>query len=82
LDEYLARHREDMAKGRLFPWTEYEAGALTPERRQEILQALAEGPVYLTGGFSEELKGKGGIERTPYGPTALPHGLQRIKNAR
>jgi maltose O-acetyltransferase len=82
LEEYLARHRENMAKGRLFPWTEYEAGALTPERRQEILQALAEGPVYLTGGFSEELKGKGGTQRTPYDQTALPHGLQRFKNAR
>jgi maltose O-acetyltransferase len=82
LDEYLARHREDMAKGRLFPWNDYKEGALTPERRRELLQALAEGPVYITGGFSEELKGTGGIQRTPYDQTALPHGLQRFKNGR
>lgn len=82
LDEYLARHRENMAKGRLLPWTEYQTGALTPARRQELLQALATGPVYLTGGFSEELKGRGGTQRTPYDHTALPHGLQRFKNTR
>jgi len=79
LDEYLTRHRENLARGRRFPWTEYNSAALTPERRQELHQALAEGPVYITGGFSEELKGGGGTERTPYNRTARPHGMQYLK---
>jgi serine acetyltransferase len=79
LDEYLARHRENAARGRQFPWTEYNLGTLTAERRGEILRALAEGPVYITGGFSEELKGRGGTERTPFGPTAKPNGIEYLK---
>ncbi len=80
LDEYLARHRAAMASGRVFPWTEYNSSALTAERRQELDQALADGPVYLTGGFSEELKGRGGTARTPHDHTALPPGIERFKN--
>jgi maltose O-acetyltransferase len=79
LDEYLARHRERMAKGRPFPWIEYNSEALTPQRREELFSALERGPVYLTGGFSLELQGQGGTERTPYGHTAKPHGLQYMK---
>ena len=80
LDEYLARHIAKLAEGRGFPWTEYNADAWTPERRQELLAALDEGPVYITGGFSEELKGGGGTTRTPYDETAKPHGVQYVKS--
>jgi maltose O-acetyltransferase len=66
LDDYLSRHRNQLASARKFSWTEYNAKALTPERRREMLEALASGPAYVTGGFSEELKGKGGTERTPH----------------
>ena len=69
-----------MASGPVFPWTEYNSNGLTAERRQELDQALAEGPVYLAGGFSEELKGRGGTARTPHDHTALPPGLERRKN--
>ena len=79
LDEYLTRHTSQMAAGRQFPWTEYNTNALTPERRRELLAALEEGPVYITGGFSEELKGRGGTPRTPYDDTARPHGVKYLE---
>jgi maltose O-acetyltransferase len=79
LDEYLERHKSAMAAGRKFPWTEYHSGAWTPQRRQELLAALAEGPVYVTGGFSEELKGGGGTARTPFDKTAKPNGVEYLK---
>jgi maltose O-acetyltransferase len=79
LDEYLERHLAKLAAGRKFPWTEYNANDWTNERRQELLAALREGPVYITGGFSEELKGGGGTARTPYDETAKPNGVQYLK---
>ena len=80
LDEYLERHISKMAAGRQFPWTQYNTSAWTPERRRELLAALDEGPVYITGGFSEELKGGGGTARTPYDETAKPNGVQYLKS--
>ena len=79
LDDYLARHRARIAETAQFPWAKYNIGALTPERRKELLSALETGPCYISGGFSEELKGRGGTGRTPYGPTAKPHGVQYLK---
>jgi maltose O-acetyltransferase len=66
LDDYLSRHREQLASARKFPWIEYNSETLTPERRREMLEALSSAPAYVTGGFTEELKGKGGTERTPH----------------
>ena len=80
LEDYLARHRERMAQTRNFPWSEFNSTALTPAQRQQMLAALAEGPAYITGGFSAELRGQGGTERTPHDHTAKPHGLQYLKN--
>ncbi len=79
LDEYLARHSSGLAAGQKFPWTEYNTNAWTPERRQELLVALERGPVYITGGFSEELKGGGGTARTRYNETAKPNGVEYLK---
>jgi len=79
LDEYLTRHQERMARTQQFPWADYNAGTMTPERLAEIRAAVENGPVYITGGFSEELQGRGGTERTPYGSTALPHGIEYWK---
>jgi maltose O-acetyltransferase len=80
LDEYLARHRERLANTRQFPWAEYNSGALTPARRQELLAAVETGPCYITGGFSLELEGLGGILRTPSDGTAKPYGIQYLRN--
>jgi maltose O-acetyltransferase len=80
LDDYLKRHQDNAARGKRFPWSEYNPDALTPERRQEIIRALAEGPVYITGGFSEELKGGGGTDRTPFDHTAKPNGVEYLKS--
>lgn len=80
LDEYLERHVAKMASARRFPWTEYNVGSLNAERLQELMAALDEGPVYITGGFSEELKGGGGTARTAYDESAKPHGVQYWKS--
>ena len=80
LDEYLARHQASLAVGPRFPWSEYNINDMTPERRQELLTALERGAVYITGGFSEELKGKGGTPRTPFDETAKPNGVQYLKH--
>jgi hypothetical protein len=79
LDEYLERHVERLATAKKFPWTEYNVGSITPERLQELMAALDEGPVYITGGFSEELKGGGGTARTAIGESAKPNGVQYWK---
>jgi maltose O-acetyltransferase len=79
LEDYLARHRAQITQARLFPWSEYGGDSLTLRQRQDILGAIDSGPVYITGGFSEELQGHGGTERTPYDQTAKPHGMQYLK---
>jgi maltose O-acetyltransferase len=79
LDAYLQRHTSQMASRRQFPWIEYNTTVLTPGRRRELLASLNEGPIYITGGFSEELKGGGGTARTKYDETAKPHGVQYLK---
>jgi len=79
LDDYLTQHRERLSQAPQFAWREYNANALTPERMQKIVAAVEKGPVYITGGFSEELKGLGGTERTPYDHTAKPHGIRFLK---
>jgi len=82
LDEYLARHQANMAAGRQFPWPDYNIDVLTPERRTEIMEALGKGPAYVTGGFSAELQGLGGTERTPHDETAEPHGVEYLRQRR
>lgn len=82
LDEYLQRHQAAVASGREFPWLHYNIDVLTPERRREIMDALANGPIYITGGFSEELKGQGGTARTPFDQTAKPHGVEYLRRRR
>ena len=79
LDEYLDRHVAKMATVPQFPWMEYNIAAMTPERLQELMAALDKGPVYITGGFSEELKRAGGTPRTAYDESAKPHGVQYWK---
>lgn len=76
LDEYLAKHRKRLARGPQFPWSEYNPDVLTAARRAEVVAALANGPAYLKGGFSAELEGAGGTQRTPRNGDARPYGMQ------
>jgi len=64
LDEYLERHRAKLAELPCFPYDKYDVGSLTPERRAELVTAVAEGDAYITGGRSAELSGTGGTQRT------------------
>lgn len=65
LDEYLARHRERLARVPVFPYEQYEIHALTPERRAELVAACENGHAYVVGGRAAELRGEGGTPRTP-----------------
>lgn len=64
LDEYLERHRRRLAERPTFDYERYDIRALTPERRAELLRAVADGDAYITGGHSAELRGEGGTPRT------------------
>lgn len=66
LEEYLARHREQLAACSKFKYTDYDLGVLTPERRAELIAAVASGDAYITGGHTEELRGHGGSHRTKF----------------
>jgi maltose O-acetyltransferase len=82
LDEYLARHQASLSTARQFPWSEYNIDVLSPARRAEMIEALAKAPVYVTGGFSAELRGEGGTKRTPYDQTAAPNGVEYLRQRR
>ncbi|HKW09675.1 MAG TPA: acyltransferase [Gemmatimonadaceae bacterium] len=71
LDEYLTKHRERLAGARTFDYTHYDIGALTAERRAELVAACEAGPTYVVGGRSAELRGEGGTPRTGSSPAAL-----------
>jgi maltose O-acetyltransferase len=79
LNDYLTRHQDRLASARQFAWTKYNSGAITPEGIAEIRAAVEQGPAYITGGFSEELRGSGGTERTPSDHTAKPTGVEYWK---
>ncbi len=64
LEEYLTKHREQMAASPCFPYADYDMRALTPERRAELVAACVRGTAYITGGHSAEQAGKGGTPRT------------------
>jgi maltose O-acetyltransferase len=76
LDEYLERHRERMKASVEFPWEDYNPDVLTAARRAEIQAAVRDGPAYLRGGFSAELQGEGGTQRTPSNGDARPYGMK------
>ncbi|MGE0352568.1 MAG: acyltransferase [Gemmatimonadales bacterium] len=64
LEEYLQKHRERMKSRPCFEYLDYDIRVLTPERRKELLAAVADGDAYIVGGHSAELAGKGGTART------------------
>jgi maltose O-acetyltransferase len=64
LEEYLERHRRRIAEKPTFAYTKYDIRALTPDRRTEVLTAVANGDAYIVGGHSAEMRGEGGTPRT------------------
>lgn len=65
LEEYLERHRRRISEKPTFDFARYDLGALTPERRAELVAACAQGDAYMLGGHSAELRGEGSTPRTP-----------------
>jgi maltose O-acetyltransferase len=76
LDEYLERHRKALAERPRFPYAEYDIRSLSPERRAELVRAVAEQDAYIVGGRAAELAGRGGTARTASTP-ALPPPVRR-----
>jgi maltose O-acetyltransferase len=64
LDEYLAKHRERLGRMKQFEYMQYDMRHLTPERRAEVIAAVAKEDAYMVGGRSAELRGEGGTPRT------------------
>ena len=64
LDEYLAKHRARLERMRTFEYMQYDMKYLTPERRAEVIAAVAKEDAYMVGGRSAELRGEGGTPRT------------------
>jgi len=64
LDEYLERHRERLVELPNFSYEHYDTRALTPERRAELVRAVARQDAYIVGGRSAERAGRGGTPRT------------------
>lgn len=64
LQEYLEKHRSQMAVRPRFEYLKYDARFLTAERREELVNAVKDGDAYIVGGRSAELAGLGGTPRT------------------
>lgn len=64
LDEYLEKHRARMRERPGFDYLKYDERFLTPERKAELLRAVADGDAYMLGGFSAERRGLGDTMRT------------------
>jgi maltose O-acetyltransferase len=64
LEEYLAKHRERLGRMKQFEYMQYDMRYLTPERRAEVIAAVANEDAYMVGGRSAELRGEGGTPRT------------------
>lgn len=64
LDEYLDKHRARLDRMRKFEYMQYDMKYLTPERRAEVIAAVAREDAYMVGGRSAELRGEGGTPRT------------------
>jgi maltose O-acetyltransferase len=65
LEEYLAKHREQMLQRPSFSGAEYSLDVLNAERRAELVAAVADGDAYVVGGWSATLRGEGDMTTTP-----------------
>lgn len=68
LDEYLEKHRARMKERPTFPYLEYDIRSLTPERRAQLVAAVADGDAYIVGGWTATLEGRGGMATTRLTP--------------
>ena len=66
LDEYLEWHRARLKTSPTFDYMSYDFEFLTPERRAELVAAVATGDAYIVGGRSAELRGAGGMQTTDF----------------
>jgi len=64
LEEYLEKHRARMRARPGFDYLKYDERFLTPERKAELIRAVADGDAYMLGGFSAERRGEGDTLRT------------------
>lgn len=64
LEEYLEKHRARLNRMKKFEYMQYDMRYLTPERRAEVIAAVAHEDAYMVGGRSAELRGEGGTPRT------------------
>jgi maltose O-acetyltransferase len=64
LEEYLEKHRARMRERPGFDYLQYDERFLTPERKAELIRAVADGDAYMLGGFSAERRGEGDTMRT------------------
>lgn len=66
LDEYLEKHRARIRERPNFPYDQYDQRYLTPERRAELVAAVANGDAYIVGGWAATLRGEGGMPMTSF----------------
>lgn len=64
LEEYLEKHRRRLERLPKFEYMQYDMRYLTPEKRAEVIAAVANDDAYMVGGRSAELRGEGGTPRT------------------
>ncbi len=67
LNEYLEWHRARLKTSPTFDFTSYDDRFLTPERRAELVAAVATGDAYVVGGRSAELRGESSMKVTDSG---------------
>jgi len=60
LDEYLDKHRRALSQAPTFDYASHDIGVITPERKLEMLRALAREDGYITGGYEVMIRGEGG----------------------
>lgn len=70
LDQYLQWHRSRVKSGQTFDYMSYDERHLTPERRDELVAAVAQRDAYVVGGHSATLRGEGGMKTTSFGGSA------------
>jgi maltose O-acetyltransferase len=66
LDDYLEKHRSRLTSSRTFDYMSYDQQYLTPERRAELVAAVAKSDAYIVGGHSALLRGDGGMQTTDF----------------
>lgn len=72
LEDYLARHRRKLEKATKFPYDRYDQSVITEAGREEMIAACDAGDVYMVGGRSAELAGRGGTHRTSAASATKP----------